>query len=325
MEIGYALSAEEHEPLALVEHAVRAEAAGMPFALISDHYHPWIDAQGHAPFVWGVLGGIAARTTQLRVGTGVTCPIIRIHPAIVAQAAATAAALMPGRFFLGVGTGENLNEHVLGDRWPPTETRRAMLAEAVEVMRTLWQGELTTHHGEHFTVENARLYTRPKEPIEIMVAAGGAEAASLAGEIGDGLVATSPDPKLVEAFAAAGGRPDAPRFGQLTVCVAKTDEEAARTALEWWPNAALRGPLGQELPLPRHFEEASQMVSESDIAEAVVCGPDPARHVAAIEEFVEAGYTHVYIHQVGPDQEALFRLYESEIAPWASRELAGYR
>jgi coenzyme F420-dependent glucose-6-phosphate dehydrogenase len=325
MEIGYALSAEEHEPLALVDHAVRAEAAGMQFALISDHYHPWIDSQGHSPFVWGVLGAIAARTTRLRVGTGVTCPIIRIHPAIVAQAAATAAALMPGRFFLGVGTGENLNEHVLGDRWPPTETRRAMLAEAVEVMRRLWQGALTTHHGEHFTVENARLYTLPEEPIEVMVAAGGAESASLAGEIGDGLIATSPHPKLVQAFDAAGGRSDAPRFGQLTVCVAKTDEEAVRTALEWWPNAALLGPLGQELPLPRHFEEASQMVSESDIAEAIVCGPDPRRHVAAIEEFVEAGYTHVYIHQVGPDQEALFRLYQSEIAPWASRELAGRR
>jgi len=324
VEIGYALSAEEHRPLALVEHAVRAETAGMRFALVSDHFHPWIDRQGQAPFVWGVLGAIAVRTERLRVGTGVTCPIIRMHPAIVAQAAATAAALMPGRFFLGVGTGENLNEHVLGDRWPPAETRRAMLTEAVGVMRGLWRGELLSHHGEHFTVEGARIYTLPPEPIEVMVAAGGAEGARLAGEIGDGLVATRPDRALVDAFAESGGG-SMPRFGQLTVCVADSEEQAVATAHEWWPNAGLRGPLGQELPLPSHFEAAVEMVSEHDIAEAVVCGPDPARHLEAIEQFRDAGFTHVYIHQVGPDQEALFRLYEREISPWAAREPAGSR
>ena len=205
VELGYALSSEEHAPLDLVAHARRAEESGFTFALVSDHFHPWIDAQGQSPFVWSVLGGIAVQTERLRIGTGVTCPMIRMHPAIVAQAAATSAAMLPGRFFLGVGTGENLNEHVLGDRWPPTFVRREMLREAVEVMRELWQGELTSHRGTHYTVENARLYTLPEEPPEIMVAASGPKAAELAGEIGDGLVATAPDRELVSTFDGAGG------------------------------------------------------------------------------------------------------------------------
>jgi len=161
MQLGYALSSEEHAPLALVDNARRAEEAGFEFALVSDHFHPWIDRQGNSPFVWSVLGGIAVRTERLRVGTGVTCPTIRMHPAIVAQAAATAAAMLPGRFFFGVGTGENLNEHVLGQRWPPTATRRELLEEAVELIRELWRGELTTHRGTHYTVENARLTRCP--------------------------------------------------------------------------------------------------------------------------------------------------------------------
>jgi G6PDH family F420-dependent oxidoreductase len=320
MEIGYALSSEEHPPSALVANAVRAEKAGMSFALVSDHFHPWTDRQGQAPFVWTVLGAIAARTSTLRVGTGVTCPTIRIHPAIVAQAAATVASLMPGRFFLGLGSGENLNEHVLGDRWPPAEVRREMLAEAVRVIRELLVGELTSFQGEHFTVENARIYTLPSEPFDVLLAAAGPEAARLAGRVGDGLIATSPDGELVGAFRDAGGA--GPRIGQLTVCVADDEEEAVRTALEYWPTAALRGPLGQELPLPSHFEAAVEMVGEEEIADAVICGPDSSRVVAAIEEFGAAGFSHVYIHQVGPDQERMFALYEREIAPWAARELA---
>ena len=205
MELGYALSSEEHPPLKLVDQAVRAEAAGMTFALISDHYHPWTDRQGNAPFVWGVLGAIAARTSRLKVGTGVTCPTIRMHPAIVAHAAATAAALLPGRFFLGVGTGESLNEHVLGDRWPAGHERRDMLEEAVEIMRKLWTGTLVSHRGDHYTVESARLYTLPAEPISVAVAAGGRESAKLAGKIGDALIATSPDSDLIEAYLGVGG------------------------------------------------------------------------------------------------------------------------
>ena len=318
MEIGYSLSSEEHRPLDLVRSAVRAEEVGFPYALVSDHFHPWIDRQGQSPFVWGVLGAIAASTDTLRVGTGVTCPLIRTHPAIVAQAAATAASLMPGRFFLGVGTGENLNEHVLGDRWPSTAGRWEMLEEAVAVMRRLWEGELCSWTGRHYRVENARLYTLPEDPVEVVVAAGGPEAAELAGRIGDGLVCTSPDEELVQRYLEAGG--EGPLYGQLTVCYAKTEQEARRTALEWWPNAGLQGTLGQELPLPSHFEHAAAMVDEDAVAKSVVCGPDPDAHLEGIAKFVDAGFDHVYVHQVGPDQDGFFDFYSAEVLELA-REL----
>jgi G6PDH family F420-dependent oxidoreductase len=313
MQVGYALSSEEHGPRDLVTNAVAAEAAGFPFALISDHFHPWIDRQGESPFVWSVLGAIASRTTDLIVGTGVTCPLIRIHPAVVAQAAATTASLFEGRFFLGVGTGENLNEHIAGDRWPPTSLRRDMLAEAVEVMRELWAGELVTHRGTHFTVEDARIYSVPESPVEVCVAAGGTEAAQLAAEIGDGIIATAPDGDVLNTFEAAGGT--GPRYGQVTVCWAESQSEAVETALEWWPNAGLRGPLSQELPLPSHFEEAAAMVSEDDIIEAIACGPDPETHLAKIAAYRDAGFDHIYLHQVGPDQQGFMRFYERSLLP----------
>ena len=322
MELGYALSSEEHAPSTLVDQAARAEAAGMTFALISDHFHPWTDKQGNAPFVWGILGAIAERTTTLRIGTGVTCPTIRMHPTIVAHAAATAAALLRGRFFLGVGTGENLNEHVLGDRWPAAHERREMLEEAVDVMRQLWTGELVKHRGQHYVVDNARLYTLPDGRIDVAVAAGSDETAKLAGQIGDALIATGPDRDLVEAYLDRGGDQKSARYGQVTVCVAATEEDAVHTAHALWPNAALRGPLGQELPLPSHFEQAAEMVSPSDVSEAVICGPDVEPIVEAIEEFSDAGFTHVYLHQVGPDQEIFFRLFEEQLAPRLGKVLA---
>jgi coenzyme F420-dependent glucose-6-phosphate dehydrogenase len=314
VELGYALSSEEHSALDLVKYAQRAEEAGFSFGVVSDHYHPWIDRQGQSPFVWAVLGGIAAVTDRLAVGTGVTCPTIRIHPAIVAQAAATAASMLPGRFFLGVGTGENLNEHVLGDRWPPPDLRLEMLEEAVSVMRALWEGDTTTHRGRHYTVERARLYTLPEEPIPVMVAAGAEQAATLAGRIGDGFIGTSPEPELLGTFEAAGGA-GKPRYGQLTVCFAESEREARRTAHDVWPNAALKGPLAQELAVPSDFESAAEMVTEDDVAEMIPCGPDPDRHAEAIEQYVDAGYDRVYIHQVGPDQEGFLRFYETEVLP----------
>jgi G6PDH family F420-dependent oxidoreductase len=313
MELGYALSSEEHRPLALVENARKAEHAGFSFAFVSDHFHPWIDRQGESPFVWSVLGGIALQTERIRIGTGVTCPTIRTHPGLIAQAAATAATMLPGRFVLGVGTGENLNEHVFGDRWPATYVRRDMLEEAVEVMRELWRGDLCSFSGDFYRVENARIYTLPEEEIQVYVAAAGPEAAELAGRIGDGLITTAPEKELVDAFGAAGGQGE--KTGQLTVCWAEDEAAARRTAYEWWPNGALRGPLGQELPLPSDFEEASAMVTEDDVADSVVCGPDPARHLAAIEEFAETGFDSVYVHQVGPDQDGFFDFYRSEILP----------
>jgi coenzyme F420-dependent glucose-6-phosphate dehydrogenase len=315
MEIGYALSSEEHLPGDLVRHARSAEEAGFGFALISDHFHPWVDRQGQSPFVWSVIGAIAVSTKTLRLGTGVTCPTIRIHPAIVAQAAATAACLMPGRFFLGVGTGENLNEHILGDRWPSADERLSMLAESIEVMRGLWEGDLVSFEGDHYTVDRARLYTVPPQELTIAVAAAGPEAAELAGRVGDALISTAPERELVDAYAKAGGQ--GPRYGQLTVCWATTERDARRTALEWWPNAGLQGPLSQELPLPSHFEEAAAMVTEDDIAESVVCGPDLDAHLEAIEAFATAGFDHVYVHQVGPDQKGFLDFYAREVLPEA--------
>ena len=236
-EIGYALSSEEHPPNDLVALARRAEEAGFAYALISDHFHPWVDAQGHSPFVWGTIGGIAQATERLRLGTGVTCPMIRTHPAIIAHAAATAEAMMPGRFFLGVGTGENLNEHVTGARWPAGDERLEMLAEAIDVIRLLWQGGYQTHRGPHYTVEDARIYTLPDPLPPIMVAAAKPGAARLAAA-NDGFIGTSPDAEIVQTFEEAGGA-GKPRFGQVTMCWAESEEAAKQTAFEVWPNAAI--------------------------------------------------------------------------------------
>jgi G6PDH family F420-dependent oxidoreductase len=313
VEIGYAISSEEHLPNDIVHHARLAEEAGFTYALISDHYHPWVDAQGHSPFVWSVIGGIATATKHLRLGTGVTCPTIRIHPAIIAQAAATSAAMMPGRFFLGVGTGEALNEHITGERWPETDVRQEMLEEAIEIMRLLWQGENQSYHGMYYEVENARLYTLPEQPIEMMVAASGPSSAELAGRLGDGFIGTSPDKEVIQAFAAAGGK--GPHYGQMTVCWNEDEAMALKIAHEIWPNAGLPGELGQELPTPTHFEQAVQLVTPEKIAESVVVGPDASKYLAKIDEYAQAGYDHVYIHQVGPDQEGLIRFAEREILP----------
>ena len=319
MEIGYAMSSEEHRPNTLVAQARRAEEVGFSFALISDHFHPWVDAQGHSPFVWSVIGGIAQVTERLRLGTGVTCPIMRIHPAILAQAAATAADMLPGRFFFGVGTGENLNEHILGDHWPPSDVRREMLDEAIEIIRLLWQGGTRSFEGAFFTVENARIYTLPDELPPIMVAASGPESASLAGLIGDGLISTAPKGNLVQAFDEMGSGRQRPHYGQLTVCVAEDEAEARRIAYKQWPNAGITGELSAELPLPAHFEQAAQMVTEDMVAEAVICGMDAGRHLEKIQEYVDAGFENVYVHQIGPDQEVFFRFYEREILPRLER------
>ncbi len=313
-EIGYTLSSEEYDSLALVAQAARAEEVGFAFASISDHFHPWIDRQGQSPFVWGVLGAISQRTERLRLMTGVTCPTTRIHPAIVAHAAATAATLLPGRFSLGLGSGENLNEHILGDRWPPIPQRQERLEEAIEVIRLLWRGGLRSHRGRHFTVENARLYTLPEQPPPILVAVAGKRSTELAARAGDGLVGTAPVAETVELFRAKGGG-GRPTYGQIHVCWAESEAEAKRTALEWWPNGAFSGSHFLELPLPAHFEEAAALVDEDDIAASVVCGPDPQRHIDAIAEYVEAGYDHVYLHQVGPDQDGFFDFYEREVLP----------
>jgi coenzyme F420-dependent glucose-6-phosphate dehydrogenase len=312
-EIGYALSSEEHRPGDLVRWAAAAESHGFRFALISDHFHPWTGAQGQSPFVWSVLGGIAQATERLHIGTGVTCPTMRIHPAIIAHAAATVADMMPGRFFLGVGSGENLNEHILGDAWPPVGVRLQMLEEAVGLIRELFTGDLVTHDGNYYSLHTARLYTVPDEPPPIMVAASGPKAAEVAGRIGDGLVSVAPNADVVKQFQQSGGH--GPRFGQIHVCWGPDEKKAVETAHRQWVNGAIPGELGQELPLPAHFEQAGELVRPEDVAELVVCGPDPERHRAEIEKYIDAGFDHIYIHQVGSDQEGFFRFYADEILP----------
>jgi G6PDH family F420-dependent oxidoreductase len=314
MEIGYALAAEDWPPNDLVRLARRAEDSGFAFAFVSDHFHPWVDAQGQSPFVWSVLGAIANATERLQVGTGVTCPLIRTHPAIVAQAAATTAAMMPGRFILGLGTGENLNEHVLGDRWPAPDERLEMLEEAIEIIRLLWEGGEQTHRGKHYTVDHARLYTLPDEPPPIVVAAGAPKAAELAGRLADGLANTSPDQAVVKEFENAGGR-GKPKYGMLHVCVAQSEEEGLETAHRLWANTALPGELSRELARPVHFEDAVKTVRKNDVAESIPCGPDPGLQLDALKAFADAGYDRVWVHQIGSDQEAFFRLYERDVMP----------
>jgi len=315
MKIGYSLSSEETAPKDLVRYAVRAEQAGFSFALISDHFHPWLTRQGQSPFVWAVIGAIAQATNRIALGTGVTCPIMRIHPAIIAQAAATAALLMPDRFFLGLGTGENLNEHIFGMHWPPSDLRRKMLQEAVMILRLLWRGGAQSFRGEYFSLEKAQIFSLPEKPPPIMIAAAGGRAAELAGEIGDGLISTIANDSLVRKFRVSDGGSEKPRYGQVTVCWAKTEDEAKKIAKEWWAVAAIPGELMSQLATPAEFEAVAQFVDEKAVAAKIICGPDPDRHVEEIETYRKAGFDHVYIHQVGPDQNGFFEFYQREILP----------
>jgi G6PDH family F420-dependent oxidoreductase len=311
-QFGLTLSSEEHDPRRLVDIAALAEDHGFDFVSISDHFHPWVDAQGHSPFVWSVLGAIADRTTSIDVGVGVTCPTVRIHPAILAQATATCAELFEGRFTWGVGTGEALNEHVLGHRWPPADLRFELLEEAVEIVRKMWAGEETTHRGRHYTVENARIYDPPQTAPPIIVSAFGQEAAKLAARIGDGLW-TGSDGDVISDWKAAGG--SGPVYSQLTLCWAPDPDDAVATAHKIWPNAGVPGQLSQDLATPALFEQASSNVTEEMIAESVPCGPDAKPVLQKVEEMIGAGIDHVYFHQIGPDQEGFCTFWERDLRP----------
>ena len=300
-ELGFALSSEDHPPNELVRQAALAERSGFTFCMVSDHYHPWVDAQGESPFVWSTLGGIAQATETIRVGTGVTCPLIRQHPGLVAQEAATVGCMLDGRFFLGVGTGEQLNEHVFGARWPAPDERLEMLEEAVAVMRLLWRGGEQTHRGTHYTVDRAQLFDIPAGGVPVYVAAAQPNAAELAGRIGDGLISTSPDGKIVETF----DQKDKPKLGMLHVAY-DTDEDAGLRRAEATPH-------GPELPTPSDFEEAAPMVTPEDVAKTTPHGPDPEPYVEQIRKYEDAGFTHVYIHQIGENQR--------EFCEWAARNL----
>ncbi|PSQ50691.1 LLM class F420-dependent oxidoreductase [Halobacteriales archaeon SW_7_65_23] len=312
--LGYTLSSEEHRPTDLVEYASTAEDTGFDFVSVSDHFHPWISEQGQSPFVWSTLGGVAAATDDIDVGVGVSVPIMRMHPAIYAQAAATAAAMFEDReFYFGVGTGENLNEHILGDHWPEHAVRLEMLQEAIEVIRKLWTGKQVSHRGEHYTIENARLFTLPEKEPPICVSAYGERAANAAADCGDGFWSVGPQ-EVIETWEDNGG--EGPRLCQLQACVADSEAEAVSTAHQQWPNSALAGELSAILPTPAHFEQAARMVSEEDIAEgSILTSQDPQDHIDSVQEAIDTGYDHVYVHQIGDDQDALFDLYREEVIP----------
>lgn len=312
MRWGYTCSSEEFEATDLVRHAVLAEEAGFEFVTVSDHFHPWTSTQGHSPFVWSTVAAIAASTERIHIGTGVTCPLIRIHPAIVAQAAAASAELSGGRFFLGVGTGEALNEDITGERWPAIEVRQEMLIEAVDVIRRLWRGDTVDHWGRHYTVENAHLFSAPEVAPQIVWAASGESSARDAGRHGDGLWSTSPDADVVDAYRSAGG--DGEVVGQLTVCFDTDRDRAVDTALKHWPNAGIPGQLSQDLPTFTHFEQVAELVTREVIADTIVCGDDVDAVVKAVAEYRDAGFTSVHFHQVGPDQEGFLRWWAGELA-----------
>jgi len=313
MKIGYFLSCEEFGPADLVAQAQRAEAAGFSGLWISDHYHPWTEAQGQSAFVWSVIGALAQATERVTVGTGVTCPTLRIHPAVIAQAAATSQVMLKGRFTFGVGSGEALNEHIFGDRWPEADERLEMLEEAIEVIRLLWQGGMQSHRGRHYRVSNARIYTLPDTPPPIYVSGFGPKSVDLAARIGDGFCTTSPD-DLIQRFRDNGGGGKPVQAG-TKVCYGPDRAEAVRTVRRIWPNERLPGELAQVLPTPAHFEQATQLVSEEMISEVVPCGPDLDEHLQTIQEYADAGVDELYVQQIGGGHEAFFAAYEREILP----------
>jgi G6PDH family F420-dependent oxidoreductase len=311
--IGYFLSSEEFGPRELVEQARMAQDAGFEALWISDHYHPWNGAQGESGFVWGTIGAIS-QAVSLPITTAVTCPIIRIHPAVLAQAAATAAVLTGGRFTLGVGTGEALNEHITGQPWPSAEVRREMLEESIEVMRRLWTGEIVSHRGEHYTVDDAKLYTLPDQAPQVYISGFGPAAAKLAGRIGDGYIGVKPEADLITTYRENGGGAK-PAQGGYKVCWDADPDQAVKIAHERWANELLPGELAQVLPQPAHFEQASELVTPEMVAEQFVCGPDEDAHVKLFRSYVDAGYDEVYVNQIGPNQRGFFDFYANRILP----------
>ncbi len=309
---GYFLSCEEYTPQQLLEQAVLAQEAGFEELWISDHFHPWNHEQGQSPFVWSVIGALAV-ATDLPVTTAVTCPIKRIHPVIVAQAAATSAVMLNGRFRLGVGSGEALNEHVVGGAWPPARVRIEMLAEAVEVMRELWSGRVVTHVGRHYTVEDARIHTRPEQQPQVIVSGFGPRSTEAAARFGDGWVTTTPDPELLEQFRSAA--PGKVAVVGSKVCWAPTESEGVEIAHRLWRTSGLPGELAQVLPSPRHFEQAAALVTPEQTRENVVCGPDVEQHRRALEERVAAGFDEVYVGSMGPYYREMIETYGRDVLP----------
>ena len=313
LKLGYKLMSEEHGPADLVRNAKRAEEAGFEFAAISDHFFPWLDEQGHAPLAWSVLGALVQATRRIGLMTAVTCPIMRYHPAIVAQGAATVALLSNDRFSLGLGAGERLNEHVVGAGWPGRVERHERLSEAIDIIQGLLSGSMTNYRGHHFQLDYARLFDRPERKPPVIVAAGGVKAARLAGEKGDGLIATEARDDLIEAYAAGGG--SGPRYAEVAMCYAEREEDARKTAHHYFRWSLAGWPVMAELPDTEAFAAASKHVTPETVAEQISCGPSPERHLQAIDRYVQAGYDHIILTQVGPQQDAFLDFFARHLAP----------
>jgi len=313
MQIGYKLFAEDVAPKELIRRAVEAERAGFDFVEISDHFHPWLPEHGHSSFAWAILSAIAAQTTTLRLATGVTCPSVRYHPAIVAQAAATLQIISDGRFTLGVGAGERLSERIVGQGWPEVGDRHARFREALEIIRLLWSGGTHSYRGEHLRLEDARVYDLPETLPEIVVAAGGPQAASLAAELGDGIFSTDPDASLVEAWTAAGG--DGPRYAEAPTAFAADARAGAEAAHRRFRFGALGWKVLAELPDPAAFDQATQAVRVEDMEESFACGPDVERHVEVVSQFVDAGFDHVALLDASEDADAFMAFFADELGP----------
>ena len=312
VKFGYSMLCEQAGPTQLVHDVRLAEDAGFDFAVISDHYFPWLEAQGHSPNAWSVLGAAAQATNRIPLMTYVTCPTRRYHPAVVAQMAATVALLSEGRFTLGLGAGENLNEHVVGGGWPPVDVRHEMLVEAVEIIRELWEGGYVRYDGAHFEVEAGRLWDLPPTPPPIGIAVSGARSARIAGEFADALIAIEPRAELGQMFDEHGGA-GKPRVGQVAVCYDTDTDEAQRRAHEQFRWFTGGWKVNSELPGPTSFEQASRFVRPEDVARQIPCGPDLEAHVEAVRTFVDAGYTHVALVQVGGGNQ-------NEFVAWADKE-----
>ncbi|HEX5598912.1 MAG TPA: TIGR03557 family F420-dependent LLM class oxidoreductase [Micromonosporaceae bacterium] len=310
--VGYTLMCEQAGPKQLVDDAIRAEEVGFDLAVISDHYYPWLRSQGHSPYAWSVLGAVAHATSRMELMSFVTCPTRRYHPAVVAQKAATLGLLSDNRFTLGLGAGENLSEHIVGD-WPQVSARHEMFAEALQIIRSLLDGETLTYSGNHYEVPEAYLWDRPDQPVPVAVAASGRSSCEIAAEFGDAVVASTPDPKVPRLFDEAGGT-GRPRYGQVAICYGPDEAECRKIAHDQFRWSGLGWKVNSELPSPEAFAKATQFVREEDVARTIPCGPDVERHVAAFKQFVDAGFTHVALLQVGGEQQASF-------LDWARDEL----
>jgi G6PDH family F420-dependent oxidoreductase len=311
MQIGYKLMAEGFGPQEMIQQAVRAEQAGFDFVEMSDHYHPWLDVQGHSSFVWTVLGAIAARTERIGLATGVTCPHLRYHPAIIAQAAATLQIVSGGRFTLGIGAGERLNEHVVGQGFPSVRIRHERLREALEIIRLLWSGGYRSYQGQYLQLEDARVFDLPETLPVIAVAASGAESATIAGQLGTGLFATEPKAAIVEDYRRAGGA--GPRYAEVPLAWAVDERDAVRSALTTSRWAVTGWKVMSELPNPVNFDAATKWVDEDDIRKQFAIGSVDT-HVAAVQSYLDAGFDHVVLQDAGPDPDGFMDYFAAELA-----------